>query len=198
MSESLERFRYVEPWMPWGAKDCATATRADFTALLAVAEEQVNRYGILERTMKYWEESYLAEHEHWGDCKWKAKVEEQQREIAELKSLAPRWLEQQNGSTHWDTCWQDHRSCALARLKAMEEVVRAGRKLAEISLREYTTHGPSPAYALGWIECIKCGCSMEKGSSSLLNHRTLSDGSPCPVGIIERFIRNRECLDDRP
>ena len=66
MSESLERFRNVEPWMPWGAKDCATATWADFTALLAVAEEQVNRYGILERTMKYWEESYLAEHEPLG------------------------------------------------------------------------------------------------------------------------------------
>ena len=70
--------------------------------------------------------------------------------------------------------------------------MEAGRKLAEISLREYTTHGPSPAYTLDWIECIKCGCSMKKDSSSLLTHRTLSDGSPCPVGIVLSFTKNRE------
>ena len=55
----------------------------------AERDEARNELGILQRTVKFQEESYLKEHEHWGECKWKEQTKvlrEDLEKIADSKS----------------------------------------------------------------------------------------------------------------
>lgn len=40
--------------------------------------------------------------------------------VAELEALAPRWRKEGFDITHWETCWQEHRLCALDRIARMQ------------------------------------------------------------------------------
>lgn len=40
--------------------------------------------------------------------------------VAKLEALAPRWREEGLYGTHWETCWQEHRLCALDRIARMQ------------------------------------------------------------------------------
>jgi len=141
-------------------------------------------------------------------------LERLQKEIAELKSLAPRWLEQQNGSTHWDTCWQDHRSCALAKVEEQQKEIERLEK----ALNERNNRGtgflyvPKAAYdaqsvklaameevveaakllASKWFRMLTkswiCdGCDGASDMPELIPHRP-----DCPVGIVLSFTKKKE------
>lgn len=51
----------------------------------AKVESLTEELGIHQRTMKFWEESYLAEHGHWGNCKFRLQVESLEQQLAETK-----------------------------------------------------------------------------------------------------------------
>jgi hypothetical protein len=48
--------------------------------------------------MKFWEESYLKEHEHWGDCKFRlvaeAQSERMQQAAEKLSGVGPNIMQQ--------------------------------------------------------------------------------------------------------
>src|SRR6185312_12495633 len=44
-------------------------------AALAANREKDAEIALMKRTMKHWEDSYLAEHGSWGDCKYRIKLE---------------------------------------------------------------------------------------------------------------------------
>ena len=143
MSDSLERFRNVERWIY--QDECIDSDPNgplidyfDFTALLAVAEEQ------------------------------QKEIDDHARECGLFRVTIGEAVKNRDE-------WMLRANAAEAKLAAMEEVVEAGRSLAEYWITVTDTFS-------------KCGwCEIRANYEDPLFHQ-----DDCPVGIVLSFTKNRE------
>ena len=167
MSDTLEGFRNVESWI--GGSSKPIVLKDDFTALLAFAGEQQQKLDAIPIIVKDRDD-------------YRRKVEEQQKEIDKF-GRGPHLLTARDGQQALCGGPGACKACDYdAKLSAMEEVVEAGRKLALDQLARGISEGM-------W-RCDCCDALVSSVDSE--GHGNFYDGSPCPVGIVLSFTKNRE------
>lgn len=78
----------VEPLLQGATENAWEALHRNHSELLAALQQVAEKDEVIgreRRTMKFWEESYLAEHGHWGNCTWKIRAESAEAELSRLR-----------------------------------------------------------------------------------------------------------------